>query len=136
MSEQPRHPGPSDERVEGIIGSLLRIGVITSALVVFAGGMLYLMHEGRQLAPDLRAFEPVQLRTPVHILREAVILRPLGLIMLGLLLLIATPVARVIFSVAAFALQRDHLYVFFTLVVLCVLLYSLLSGYLSGTGAL
>lgn len=136
MSTQPRHPGPSDERVEGILGNLLRIGVIASALIVFAGGMLYLIHEGRQPHSDLRTFEPEQLRNPVHILREAVNMRPLGLIMLGLLLLIATPVARVIFSIAAFALQRDYLYVTFTLLVLAVLLYSLLSGYLSGTGAL
>jgi uncharacterized membrane protein len=136
MSDPPRPSGPSDERVEGILGSLLRIGVLASALVVLSGGMLYLIHEGRQPAPDLHTFEPEQLRKPVHILREAAMLRPLGLIMLGLLLLIATPVARVIFSIAAFALQRDYLYVFFTLLVFAVLLYSLFSGYLSGTGAL
>jgi uncharacterized membrane protein len=41
--------------------------------------------------------------------------------MLSLLLLIATPVARVIFSTAAFVVQRDYLYVFFTLVVFAVL---------------
>lgn len=136
MSEQPRHPGPSDERVEGILGNLLRIGVIASALIVLSGGMLYLIRDGRQPHPDLHAFEPEQLRNPLHIMREATELRPLGLIMLGLLLLIATPVARVIFSIAAFTLQRDYLYVMFTIFVLAVLLYSLLSGYLSGTGAL
>ena len=136
MSEQPRHPGPSDERVEGILGNLLRMGVIASALIVFAGGMLYLMRDGRQPHPDLHAFEPEQLRNPLHIVQEAAELRPLGLIMLGLLLLIATPVARVIFSIVAFALQRDYMYVLFTLFVFAILLYSLLSGYLSGTGAL
>lgn len=138
MSELPRHPGPSDERVEGIISNLLRIGVIASALIVLSGGMLDLIRDGRQPAPDLHDFhkQPDKLRNPVHILDEAASLRDLGLIMLGLLLLIATPVARVIFSVAAFALQRDYLYVFFTLLVLSVLLYSLFSGYLSGKGAL
>jgi uncharacterized membrane protein len=138
MAEQPRHPGPSDERVEGIISNLLRIGVIASALIVFSGGMLHLISAGRQPAPDLHDFhkQPEKLRNPTHILREAESLHELGLIMLGLLLLIATPVARVIFSVAAFALQRDYLYVLFTLLVLCVLLYSLFSGYISGEGAL
>lgn len=138
MSEQPRQSGPSDERVEGIISNLLRVGVMASALIVVSGGMLYLMREGRQPTPDLRDFhkELEKLRNPVHILREAASAHALGLIMLGLLLLIATPVARVIFSVAAFALQRDCLYVFFTLLVLSVLLYSLFSGYLSGGGAL
>lgn len=138
MSEPPRHSGPSDERVEGIISNLLRIGVMASALIVVSGGMLYLIRDGRQPTSDLHDFhkEREKLRSPVHILREAASVHALGLIMLGLLLLIATPVARVIFSIAAFALQRDYLYVLFTLLVLSVLLYSLFSGYLSGEGAL
>ena len=45
---------------------------------------------------------------------------------MGLLLLIATPVARVAFSVAAFAEQRDRLYVVVTSIVLLLLIYSLL----------
>jgi uncharacterized membrane protein len=50
------------------------------------------------------------------------------LIQLGLLLLIATPVARVAFSVAVFAMQRDRLYVVVALIVLAVLMYSLTGG--------
>jgi uncharacterized membrane protein len=50
------------------------------------------------------------------------------LIQLGLLLLIATPVARVAFSAAAFAMQRDRLYVVVALIVLAVLMYSLMGG--------
>jgi uncharacterized membrane protein len=134
MSELPQRSGPSDERVEIVISNLLRIGVIASALIVFTGGLLYLKRDGQQPAPDLAQFKPEQLRSPLQILREAASLRELGLIMLGLLLLIATPVARVILSVATFALQRDRLYVFFTLLVLSVLLYSLFSGYLTGQG--
>ena len=48
-----------------------------------------------------------------------------GIIQLGLLLLIATPVARVVFSVIGFVRQRDFVYVVLTLIVLAVLLYSL-----------
>ncbi len=137
MPEPGQHRGLSDERVDGIISDLLRIGVIASAVIVFSGGILYLVSDGSKPAPDLQEFhkQPEKLRNPIHIVREAVSLRVLGLIMLGLLLLIATPVARVIFSVAAFALQRDYLYVLFTLLVLSVLLYSLFSGYLSGEAA-
>lgn len=136
MSEQPRHSGLSDERVEGIISNLLRIGVIASALIVLSGGILHLLRDGIKPAPALHTFhaQPEMLRNPVHILREAASLSELGLIMLGLLLLIATPVARVIFSVVAFVLQRDYLYVLFTLLVLSVLLYSLFNGYFSGEG--
>jgi Protein of unknown function (DUF1634) len=41
------------------------------------------------------------------------------------LLLLATPVARVVFSIAAFALERDRMYVGITLVVLAILAYGL-----------
>jgi uncharacterized membrane protein len=49
---------------------------------------------------------------------------------LGLLLLIATPIVRVIFSVFAFAIEGDRMYVLFTLIVLAVLLYSLFGSFL------
>jgi uncharacterized membrane protein len=44
---------------------------------------------------------------------------------LGLLLLIATPVARVAFSIFGFAAEKDWMYVVFTIIVLAILLYSL-----------
>jgi uncharacterized membrane protein len=60
--------------------------------------------------------------------RDALAMRGRGIIQLGLLLLIATPVARVAISVVAFAVQRDRLYVAITLLVLAILLCSLMSG--------
>jgi uncharacterized membrane protein len=51
-----------------------------------------------------------------------------GVIMLGLLALIATPIARVAASIVAFARQRDWLYVALTAFVLAILLYSLIGG--------
>ncbi len=138
MAETPRRDPPdgpapdwSDEGIDQVIGNLLRIGVIVSALVVAVGGMLFLAENGRNAAPNLEKFEPEELRGPGGILHECAAGNSRGLILLGLLLLIATPVARVIFSVAAFAVQRDLLYVLFTLVVLAVLLYSLFNGYFS-----
>jgi uncharacterized membrane protein len=50
------------------------------------------------------------------------------LIQLGLLLLIATPIVRVAFSMVGFAIERDRMYVAFTLIVLAILLYSLLGS--------
>ncbi|MGD0007842.1 MAG: DUF1634 domain-containing protein [Terriglobia bacterium] len=74
--------------------------------------------------------EPADLRNVSGIVRDALALRGRGLIQLGLLLLIATPVARVAFSVVAFAMQRDRLYVVVALIVLAVLMYSLTGGHL------
>jgi uncharacterized membrane protein len=50
------------------------------------------------------------------------------LIQLGLLFLIATPIARVAFSIAGFAVERDWMYVGFTVIVLVILLYSFLGS--------
>jgi uncharacterized membrane protein len=116
----------TDERVERVIGNLLRWGVILAAAVVLAGGVIYLARYGSTI-PDYRVFrgEPSDLRNVSGIVTGAVSWHSRGVILFGLLLLIATPVARVAFSVVAFALQRDRTYVVVTLIVLAVLLYSL-----------
>ena len=78
-------------------------------------------------AADYRVFhgEPNQLRTIPGVLREAFAFQGRGIIQLGLLLLIATPVARVVLSIVGFAAERDHMYVGFAMIVLVILLYSL-----------
>ncbi len=116
----------TDERMEIIIGRLLQVGVIVSAALVFAGGIYFLIRYGGGM-PDYRSFrgEPADLRSPAGIVNDAVHLRSRGLIQLGLLLLIATPVARVAFSVFAFLKQNDRLYLAVTLIVLSLLVYSL-----------
>jgi uncharacterized membrane protein len=115
-----------DQRVEEIIGNLLRYGVLLAAAVVLAGAAIYLARNGGA-HPDYRIFkgEPSDLRHVRGILADVRSLRGRGIIQLGLLLLIATPVARVAFSIAAFAMQRDRMYVVITLVVFLILLYSL-----------
>jgi uncharacterized membrane protein len=119
----------TDEQVEQIVGTLLRSGVIVAASVVLVGGILYLIRYGATL-PDYRVFrgEPLDLRSLSGIVMDAFSFRFRGIIQLGLLLLIATPVARVAFSVLAFALQRDRTYVLVTLIVFAVLMYSLIGG--------
>jgi uncharacterized membrane protein len=118
-----------DKRVEMFLGRLLRWGVLLAALVVFVGGVWFVA-SSYEVPQDYRVFrgEPVELRAVPQIVQKAVALYPLGLIQLGLLLLIATPVARVVFSVLGFALERDWMYVVITLLVLGLLIYTLTSG--------
>lgn len=118
----------TDEQVEQVIGNLLRFGVILSALIVFLGGAIYLSRHGKEV-PDnqVRAEESERFRTIGQIVHAAFAEGSgRGIIQLGILLLIATPIARVIFSVYAFARQRDWTYVFVTLLVLAILLFSLI----------
>jgi uncharacterized membrane protein len=117
----------TDQKTEEIIGTLLRAGVTLAASVVLAGGLLYLVRHGGEPA-DYKVFrgEPTDLRQVGSIVRDAVTRRSRGIIQLGILLLIATPIARVVFAVFAFAKERDKMYVVFTLIVLAILMYSLI----------
>jgi uncharacterized membrane protein len=121
----------TDERLEGLLGTVLRWGVVSAALVVAVGAAVFLVRHGSE-HPQFQVFrgEPSDLKTVPGILRNAFTGRGRGLIQLGLLLLIATPVARVGLSIGVFAAQRDRRYVLITLVVFVVLLYSLFGPYL------
>jgi len=121
----------TDVRVEGIIGNLLRAGVLLAAAVVLLGGGIFLVRHGGE-PPHYRVFrgEPSDLRTVSGVLADALSFHGRNIIQFGLLLLIVTPVARVAFSVVAFALERDWLYVAVTLIVLAVLLFSLAGGHI------
>jgi uncharacterized membrane protein len=116
----------TDTKVEQIVGKLLVSGVVLSAVVVALGGVLFLARHGNAM-PQYHFFqgEPVELRAVGAIFHDALRLDGRAVIQFGLLLLIATPVARVLFSVVAFALERDRTYIVITLIVLAVLLYSL-----------
>lgn len=119
----------TDTRVEAIIGTLLRVGVLLAASVVLAGGALYLIrHPGEEPSRHVFHAEPKALTSVANVARSAASGSAQGIIQLGLLLLIATPIARVLFSVYAFHRQHDYLYVVLTLIVLTILLYSLIWG--------
>jgi len=130
MSAEPtstQNPGRwNDFEIEVIIGGLLRTGVILAASVVLIGGVLYLSRHGHEV-PNYTAFhgEPESLTNPREVFQGVMQLSARAIIQLGLLLLIATPVARVLFSAIAFAIERDGMYVVITLIVLAILLLSL-----------
>jgi uncharacterized membrane protein len=121
----------SDYEIEQLLGNLLRIGVWTAALVVAVGALVYLAQHGDE-APRYRVFrgEPETLREVTRIVPDAFAWQGEGIIQLGLLLLIATPVLRVIFAAIFFCLQRDYLYVAVSVMVLALLALGL-SGVVS-----
>lgn len=120
---------PAEERVEQLVGNLLRVGVLVAAVVALAGGIAYLAQHGASIA-DYRTFrgEPPMLRTLGGILAGAVALDSHAIIQLAILLLIATPIARVLLTLVAFAVRKDWMYVVISAVVLGLLGFSLLGG--------
>ena len=115
-----------DHQVQNAVGSLLRFGVLTAAFVTALGGVLFLLqHGGDSVHYAVFRGEPAQLSSLVGILRGAMRLDARALTQLGLVLLIATPVARVALSLVGFIMERDRKYQVITLVVLLILLGSL-----------
>lgn len=119
----------TDERLAGWIGALLRVGVGSAAVVVLVGGGLYLARHGWE-TPTYHVFRggPSELRSVPGIVGSALRLSGRGTIQLGLLLLIATPIARMALSAIGFALERDRTYVLVSLIVLATLLFGLAGG--------
>jgi uncharacterized membrane protein len=119
----------SDRDLDEVLAMALRGGVMLAAAIVVLGAAIYLIRHGFEL-PDYRAFrgEPVALRSPGRIWATARTFTGRGVIQFGLLVLISTPIARVLLSVIGFVRERDWMYVLVTAIVFALLTYSLVAG--------
>ncbi|MGH9587294.1 MAG: DUF1634 domain-containing protein [Acidobacteriaceae bacterium] len=116
----------TDEKLDIAIGRTMQAGVLLAALIVLIGGIMYLLHAGGP-RPDYSHFRgvPEHLRTPGGIWSGIMRGDSQSVIQLGLLVLIATPVVRVVLAGAGFLLERDRLYFWVSAIVFAVLCYSL-----------
>lgn len=126
MLEKPRSIDVDDSKLDGQIGILLRSGVFSAASVILVGGLMFLFSQGHAV-PDYHVFrgEPEDLETLAGVFHGAIHGHDRAIMQLGLVILIATPVARVLFSAFAFLRAKDYLYVCISGFVFVVLLYSL-----------
>jgi uncharacterized membrane protein len=131
-SQTERDKKPSDLQFEIFLSNLLKYGVLLTSTVVLIGGILYLIDCGAEPA-NYHFFqgEPSTLCSPIGILTAVLSGNCRGIIQLGLLLLIATPIIRVIFSLLIFLWRRDFIYVIITSLVLGGLIYSTIGAYFS-----
>jgi uncharacterized membrane protein len=116
---------PTDRELDRSVALLLRIGVTLSAAVVILGGIL--LRRGLfNAVPDYTHFHPGDpgLRSFMEIVQGALKFDPKSVIQFGLLLLIATPVARVLLCLIGFARQRNLPYLVVGTVVLLILTLS------------
>lgn len=129
MTHPPATNPHEDYALEQRVGTLLRAGVILSAAVTLIGGIMYLaVHGAAPASYHVFAGEQQGLSTLRGVIEGVVRGDSASIIQLGVLLLIATPVARVFLSVIGFARERDWLYVGCSLLVLGLLCYSLAHG--------
>ena len=120
-------------QVELVISTLLRAGVILSFCVVLAGMALTFLHHPEYSGSMTMETRPVAFPHSVaDVLRGVMDLRGQSVILLGIAILIATPVLRVGISIFAFMYQRDRTYVVITSIVLFLLLASFALGKIEG----
>jgi uncharacterized membrane protein len=118
--------------MNGLISALLRYGVFLSAVIIAAGTVLLLLGNGGQDVSRLVVYNANQLPhgnfdpTLGHMLAGLATFDPQSIIELGVLVLLATPAARVLLSVLLFAAEGDRTYTYITAFVLVVLLFSML----------
>ncbi len=114
---------------ELVISSVLRGGVILSAIVITIGIVAYYLHGSPPLTYPGGHPYPDSIRGIWVGLTHA---DPVAVVALGLVILLATPVVRVAVSIIAFAVSGDRLYVAITSLVLLILIFSLLFGAAGG----
>jgi len=112
-----------------ILNLVLRLGLTLAVIIVLCGGILFLwQNSGVNVDYHLFNGEPATLKSLWNILDNAIEMsiadRTLSLIQLGIIVLIATPVMRVVSCLIVFMLERDFVYIFISGFVLIVLLYA------------
>jgi uncharacterized membrane protein len=119
-----------DKDMQLLLGQVLRAGTVISISIVFIGGIFYLSRHGHTIA-DYRTFKgiPDFVQHASGIFNGIFSLKGQAIIQFGIILLIATPIFRVIFSAIGFALEKDYLYVGISLLVLLIIFMSMLSGH-------
>ena len=119
-----------DTDMQAVIGWILRAGVLVSMSVIFIGGAFYLYRHGHSHV-DYSTFKGVPdfVHSPGGVINWIFTLRGRAIIQAGIVLLIATPIIRVVFSAIGFVFEKDYLYTGITLLVLLIILASMLSGH-------
>ncbi len=115
-----------DKDVQVILGTLLRVGVLISTSIVLIGGVIFMSTHTKELV-SFENFKPEEAKfsSIADIFVGLRTFEALAIIQFGVLLLIFTPIARVVFSIFSFLIEKDYMYVLIGLIVLCVIITSL-----------
>ncbi|MDR2282827.1 MAG: DUF1634 domain-containing protein [Sphingobacterium sp.] len=120
----------NDKDISLLVGQILRIGVLLASVTLIIGGMLYLTVHGKDPIPNYTEFigETNANTTISGIISGVMQINVPQIIQLGVLLLICTPIVRVIGSLVGFIIEKDTMYIIITLIVLTVIVGSIISG--------
>lgn len=120
----------TDKDIQSLVGNLLRAGVYVSMVIVILGGIIYLFEHGHEKIDYAEfSFHKVSLKTVESIFANVLTFKGAAVVQFGLLMLIFTPIARVLMAVVTFFLEKDYLYVLIGVIVLAIIMASLGGGF-------
>ncbi|MEL9970113.1 MAG: DUF1634 domain-containing protein [Metallosphaera sp.] len=116
--------------VEDVISYSLIVGVVVSILLIIIGVVLIFVHDGAQgftleQIGNVHSFINTSTTTPEKVVQGVQKLDGLSFVYLGLIVLIATPIIRVILLIGDFLKNRDLLYTILSLIVLINILIAI-----------
>jgi uncharacterized membrane protein len=116
--------------MQQLIGTALRVGVMTACSIALVSGLYYLISHGMEPMPDYRVFhgEPSSLTTLGGIWGGLLHFEAKNWIQLGVLVLMLTPIVRILLSLIDFAREKDWLYVSITAIVFLVIIANSVGG--------
>ncbi len=118
-----------DEKIQNALAKMMVAGTIVAAAIIGAGLLWFLWaNPGIKAEDHIFHKEPRYYENPISMVQHALAFDQIGhrrsLIMIGVLLLLLNPVARVALAAVGFAKQQDRQYTVISLIVLAVLLFS------------
>lgn len=131
------HEDPRVRAVELVISRLLRVGVLASLGIILIGlAVIFVHHPGQALSREeyqrLTSKGADFPRTPGQVIDGLADFKGQAIVVLGLMLLLATPIMRVAVSIFAFLYQKDRVFAAVTAVVLGLLVLSFVLGRVEG----
>ncbi|MFC3562087.1 DUF1634 domain-containing protein [Pedobacter jamesrossensis] len=119
----------NDKDIQLILGTLLRAGVIISMSIVLVGGVIFLIHN-KGVITDYRVFKPElsKFSSIASIFKGVLTFHGDAIVQFGVLMLIFTPIARIVFAIFSFLIEKDYLYVLIGLIILSIITLSLNGG--------
>ena len=120
--------------IQQLIGNTLRWGVILACLLATIGGVYYLMEHGLDPVPEYRHFDIASAAAQTNYTTLGGLWQGIlhgdaaSCVQVGVIVLILTPIARVVLSLFDFIVEQDWLYVSITAIVLAVIISNSLGG--------
>jgi uncharacterized membrane protein len=123
------NPERPDTGLNDAISNVLRYGVLLSSAVLALGSLLFLVVPPHGAPDSLQSLLALNFGRPTinatSLLQGLADGNAVSILQLGALILLATPIARVMASIFLFFKEKDMLYVYITTLVLAMLLFSI-----------